>query len=104
MLAEELKKQQQIETETSNQILRLLNELPRKVSDAIEIKLREEFRGKWFQTWRSPEYNPARIRAVDMKRLMILLDVPEEFFLGTREQIADCIRRAVVKHQTSVAA
>lgn len=104
MVAEELK-QKQAQAETPNQILRLLDALPHRISTIIEVKLREEFRGKWFQTWRKPDYNPARIRAVDMIKMKQILGVPDEFFLGTEEQINDCIRRLVIKHQpTGVAA
>lgn len=104
MVAEELKPKQE-EAVVSNQILRLLDALPHRISNNIEIKLRETFRGKWFQTWRNPDYDPARIRAADMVKLKQILGVPDEFFLGTKEQIEDCIRRLVIKHQpTGVAA
>lgn len=98
MVADDIKPTQEV-SETSNQILRLLDALPRRISNEIEAKLREEFRGKWFQTWRNPEYEPARIRAADMMRLKEILAVPNEFFLGTADEVNDIIRRKVVEHQ-----
>ncbi len=82
-----------------NQILKLLDLLPRGKSMAIEIQLREKFRGKWFQTWRNPAYNPARIRAVDMIELKKILGVTDEFFLGTPEQI-DAQLKKVLKENS----
>lgn len=98
MVAYDIKPKQE-EAQIPNQILRLLDALPRRISNEIEVLLREEFRGKWFQTWRNPEYNPARIRAADMMRLKVIFQVPDEFFLGTAEEINDIIRTKVVEHQ-----
>lgn len=98
MVADDIKHNQK-QAESQNQILTLLDALPRRISNEIEEQLRETFRGKWFQTWRNPEYDPARIKAADMILLKQILQVPEEFFLGTADEVNDIIRRKVVEHQ-----
>lgn len=87
-----------------NQILRLLNDLPRAVSEEKEGKLKESFTFRWRDTFSDADYDPANMKGKDIAVAMTILDVPFEFFTGSEEKIEDLLKRALKKHQTLVTA
>lgn len=86
----------------ANRILILLNKLPREVSYAKEQMLKDILKYKWRDTFSKEDYDCSKMKGIDIKLAMAILDVPFEFFIGADDIFENILgERLLLSHSSS---